>query len=134
MDAQESLALAQLAELSHRLISLTETTERLASGVTNHVLFAGTITIGTDGWYPFGWDATCGSVEITNPGENTVKVSSTSPGNEGVQGPGMHYVQPGTFRILNIGSRMLTIYGTAGDLVGVQAFTIGGFAGQGVSA
>jgi hypothetical protein len=133
-DVQDSLALAQLAELSQRIMSLTETTERLASGITNHVLFAGTVTIEASGWFGFTWQATCGAIEVTNPGSNIVKVVSTMPGNDTFQGPGVHYVQPGTFRILNIGSRYLTLYGTAADLIGVQAFTTGGIAGQGLAA
>lgn len=132
--AQDTLALAQLAELSHRLLSLTETTERLAVGITNHVLFAGSITIDSNGWYSFAWNATCGSVEVTNPGANQVKVVSSGPGNESYQGAGVHFVKPATFRILNIGSRVLTIYGTANDVIGVQAFTTGGVAGQGRAA
>ena len=132
--AQDALALAQLAEVSHRLMSLTETTERLAVGITNHVLFAGTIMIETQGWYGFAWNATCGAVEITNKGANIVKVVASMPGNDSYQGAGVHYVQPGTFRILNIGARYLTLYGTASDLVGVQAFTVGGIAGQGRAA
>lgn len=132
--AQDALALAQLAELSHRLLSLTETTERLAVGITNHVLFAGTVQITADGWYGFAWNATCGAIEITNPGENIVKVVSSGPGNDTYQGAGVHFVQPGTFRVLNIGSRVLTVYGTEDDFVGVQAFTTGGVAGQGLAA
>jgi hypothetical protein len=132
--AQDTLALAQLAELSHRLLSLTETTERLAVGITNHVLFAGTVQIDANGWYGFAWQATCGAIEVTNPGSNIVKVVSSAPGNDTYQGAGVHFVQPGTFRILNIGSRVLTVYGTINDFVGVQAFTTGGVAGQGLAA
>jgi hypothetical protein len=130
----DSLALAQLAELSHRLLSLTETTERLASGITNHVLYAGTIRITADGWASFSWQATCGAVEVTNPGANVVKVVASGPGNDSNEGTGTHFVRPGTFRILNINARTFTIYGTVNDLVGVQAFTTGGVAGQGRAA
>ena len=133
--ASDHLALAQLAELSARLLSATETVERLANGIRNHVLFAGTVTLNSDGLWTFGWGAMCGSAEITNVSASTTLtvapgISSVAP----LQGPGVHKIQPQTFRIVNIDSSTMTIYGTAGDTVGVQAFTTGGLAGQGVAA
>lgn len=134
--AQDHLALAQLAELSARLVSHTETVERLVNGIRNHVLFAGTVTIGADGWYHFGWGAMCGSVEITNVSTtNTLVVAASWP--SGVapdNGPGVHKVPPKIWRLVNIDSPTVTIYGTAGDEVGVQAFTVGGISGQGAAA
>lgn len=132
---QDHLALAQLAELSARLLSTTEALERLATGIRNHVLFAGTVTIGADGWFGLSFGVPCGAVEVTNTSAaNTCKVVGDPPGNEPIQGPGVHYVPPKIFRVVNVDSPTITIYGTAGDRVGVQAFTTGGFAGQGAAA
>ena len=130
--AQDALALAQLAELSHRLLSATETMERLTVGITNHVLFAGSVTLDSTGQYTFQWQARCGAIEITNPdATQTLKVVPTAGGNDTYQGPGVHYVQPATYRVLNMDSQIVTITGTANKVIGVQAFTIGGIFGQG---
>jgi hypothetical protein len=139
LTAEDSLVLAQLAELTQRLTSQTETTERLANGIINHVLFAGTVTLPAAdptgvSYVPFQYGATCGSVEITNSGTNLVTVlASVHSGVVPTTGTGVHQVKPGRWRVLNIGSRFFTVYGTAGDVVGVQAFTVGGQFGAGIA-
>jgi hypothetical protein len=130
--AQDTLAVAQLAQLSHDLQSLTQTTERLAVGITNHVLFAGTVELGTGGFWTFSWGATCGSIEVHNVAETDPII--VSPGAANVQprlGPGVHYIPAGIWRSVNVDSRMVTLWGTAGQLVGVQALTVGGLVGGG---
>jgi hypothetical protein len=122
--AEESLVLAQLAEHTANLLTLTQTVERLTTGIVNHTLFAGTVELDANGQYPFIWGATCGSVDIWNASEtNSIVVTSSVLGSSGRVGPGVHYVPPGSWRNLAIGTRFLSLYGVAGDLVGVQAWT-----------
>lgn len=129
--AQDTLALAQLAELSARLQSQTETVERLVVGITNHVLFAGTIQVPTEGYWLLNYGATIGSVELWNPTANLATIVVGMPTDRvATVGPGVHRVPPGTFRSVNIGSRFATVYGTAADLLGVHAWTTGTPAGQ----
>lgn len=134
--AQDTLALAQLAELSHRLLSHTETVERLAAGIVNHTLFAGTVTLndapdGT-GFWTFEFRATCGSIEVWNTSaSDDLIVAPGAAGIQPIQGPGVHYIEPGIWRNVNVDSRVVTVWGTAGQLVGVQAFTVGGLGGGG---
>lgn len=137
--AQDTLALAELAELSHRLTSLTETVERLAVGITNHVLFAGTVTLNTfpdgEGFWTFQFAATCGSVEVHNTGVTEQLVVAPGSANaRPVHGPGVHYIEPGTWRVVNIDQRVFTVWGPAAQLVGVQALTVGGLTGAGPAA
>lgn len=137
--AQDTLALAQLAELSHRLISLTETTERLANGITNHVLFAGTVTLQTsaegDGFWTFQFGATCGSVEVHNVDDaDQLVVAPGAANSRPIHGPGVHYIAPGTWRVVNVDQRVFTVWGPPALLVGVQALTVGGLTGAGPAA
>ena len=129
-------ALAELAELSHRLLTTTETVERLASGITNHVLFAGTVTLLTGPESTFYWTfqfgAPCGVAEVHNWSSTDDLVVEPGPANvRPVQGPGVHYIKPGTFRMCNLDQRVFTIWGSSAQLVGVQALTIGGIVGAG---
>ncbi len=138
---QDNLALAELAELSHDLRSLTTTVERLATGITNHVLFAGTVRLDQPdglgaggGFYTFTFSATCGSLEVHNTTESGTLV--VTPGAANVQpiaGPGCHYVQAGTWRTVNVDRRTVTIWGPVNTLVGVQALTVGGIIGGGTA-
>lgn len=128
--AQDALALAQLAELSARLQSQTETVERLVAGITNHVLYAGTILIPAEGYFLLNFGATIGAVELWNPTANLATIVSGMPTDRvATNGPGVHRVNAGTFRSVNVGARFVTVYGTAGDLYGVHAWTTGTPAG-----
>lgn len=139
-DAEDAYARAQLAELSHRLLSMTETVERLVSGITNHVLFAGTVFLdkpaadASGGYFTFQFGAPCGSVEIHNTSESDVIVVEPGPANvRPIQGPGVHYIEPGTWRSVNLDQRVFTIWGATNQRVGVQALTVGGIIGGGTS-
>lgn len=138
LSPRDALTLGELGELQARILSQTESIERLANGIVNHVLFAGTIQLppavnGVSSW-SFQFGSTCGSVEISVPGTNVVTVAASTPsGDVPTVGTGIHKVQDGTWRLLNIGQRFFTVYGTAADFVGVQAFTTGGVYGGGVA-
>ncbi len=127
----------QVAKMSHALQSLSEVSERLASGVKDHVLFAGSVKLldvgnGTVFAKQFEFGATCGSAEIFNPGANLIVVqASTQQGNIPQFGQGTYRVPTNTWRLVNIGQRVFTVYSTAADIVGVQALTTGGVYGAG---
>lgn len=129
---------AMLQELSHQTKSLSVVSERLSNGVKDHVLYAGSVTLadngtGTVGVRAFQWEATCGSIEVHNTTtHNVVVTSSTVQANPPTFGQGVHHVKANVWRLCNIGSRFLTIYGTIGDVIEVQALTTGGVYGGGV--
>src|SRR5688572_5015063 len=118
-DLAEAFWREQVARMSHALQTLSETSERLATGVKDHVLFAGSVKLldvgnGTVFAWQFQFNATCGSAEIFNPGDNDVVVqTSTQGGNIPQFGQGTYRVPATTFRLVNIGQRYFTVYSTA---------------------
>jgi len=121
-----------LEQFSHNLASFTETAERLATGVVNNVLEVRTVTLDANGTASFSWGSTCGAIEVCNhTSAEPVYVSAST--NSGSPTPSMPRVDPGTWRYINVASRNVTIYGEAGAIVGIQAFTRGGI-GAGVIA
>ncbi len=131
VDSDELFYEAMLEKLSYIETHTSKTAERLGTGVYNNVLDVSTRTIPTEGYIALAWQTTCGAIEVQNPGNNTVTiVNSMASGTRPTIGTGVSHVQAGTYRIVNVNSRFVTIYGTAGDQVGIQAFTVGG-AGSG---
>lgn len=139
-DLAEAFWREQVARMSHALMTLSETSERLATGVRDHVLYAGTVKLvdngGGVGYWMGEWSATCGSAEISNDADNDdlVVVASTVQANPPSHGTGVYQVPSGVWRLVNVGQRVLTVYGTVGDVVGVQALTTGGVYGAGTLA
>ncbi len=125
----EQIAERQTYDLEHR----SETAERLATGVTNSVLEVSTVTMPTEGYIQRAYQTTCGAIEIHNSGANRVTVVNSTAGTRPTQGIGVSHVEPGTGRTVNVNSRVVTIWGTAGDLVGIQAFSVGGAGAAGGS-
>lgn len=131
-DRQLELLATQLIDiLTHIQASSSATAERLATGVMNNVLEVRSRVFGTDGFIPLSWGTTCGSIEVTNHGTQPMYVASGPP--SGVATPSMPRIDPGTWRMINVGSRNVTLYGTNGDTVGYQAFTRG-MTGAGIIA
>lgn len=119
------LAAAMLEQLSYITTHTSQTAERLAVGVMNNVLETGTRVIDSSGGVGFNWQSTCGAIEVRNYSGSVLVVSSGTPGVAPIQGAGVNYVEPYTWRVLNVCSRTVAIYGTAGARVGYQAFTTG---------
>lgn len=132
---ERELIRALLDQLKYSAEHLSRTSERLASGVTNHVLEMKTHTFDSTGMLQLNFQATCGAVKISNVGQNDVTVTSSTgngiPPNGGV---GVGLVRAGTWDVVNVNSRFFTLYGTSGQSVFYQAFTVGGIIGGGLIA
>jgi hypothetical protein len=123
--ATQALNEALLQQLSYITTHTSATAEQLATGVTNHVLEVASAVLDTSGAKGCSWQATCGAIAVFNTGDYPVLVASGMPGVAPVQGPGMSSIGANEWRIVNINSRYLTLYGTAGQRVDYQAFTTG---------
>lgn len=108
----------------HALLHSTETSERLTNGIVNKVLEVATRTIPSDGFVSKDYGATIGHVEVFNLGNNDMTVCSGTGGTPPQGGTGVSIVPPGTSRTIHINSRSWTVYGTVGDRVSYQAFTV----------
>lgn len=124
-DAQDMLARQMLRELSHIRMHSTRTAELLATGVVNNVLEVGVFTFDSLGSVTRSWRATAGAIEVENYGTGDVMVTSSGAGSRPNGGPGTMIVKPGVAKIVNVGSRVITLWGTVGEQIGLQAFTVG---------
>lgn len=138
--AEEELAQAMLQELQYIRTHTSRTAEQLASGVRNNVLEVGTWLIGAivgtelSGNVSRSWSAICGSVEIKNLGVGDMTVCSGIAGSKPNGGANVSVVQPGERVTIGIYDRSITIWGTPGDRVGIQAYTINTRTADGISA
>jgi hypothetical protein len=128
----QTLADAILEKLSYIEGHSSKTSEMLATGVVNNVLDVRTYFFNTEGFVTLGYGATIGSIEVTNHTDATIYVSP-SPAS-GAATPAMPRVDAGLIRNINIASRNVTLYGTAGGAVGVQVFTRGTLGGNSLTA
>lgn len=122
--ASEAVAQNVLEQLSYAMTHLTETSERLATGVTNHVLTSRRYTFNTDGVIELSWGATCGAIKVSNHTANPIYVGSGP--RSGFVTPSMPQIDPGICDTINVATRNVTLYGLAGGYATVQAFTKGG--------
>lgn len=117
-------ALAQQIEYANEHTSVIA--ERLASGVVNNVLQVGTFTLDTTGQFNLSWQTTCGCVEIFNhSAANLMTVVAGASGIAPVGGAGVSRIPFGIRRVVNINAHGITVFGTAGDVFGLQAWTTG---------
>jgi hypothetical protein len=121
----EILSAAVLQQLSYIAAHTSQTAERLATGVMNSVLETGTRVLDTTGMTGLSWQSTCGALEVRNNSNTVVVVSAGTPGVAPIQGAGVSYVEPYSWRVVNVCSRTVAIYGAAGARIGYQAFTTG---------
>jgi hypothetical protein len=115
-----------MQQMSYANQHLSELSERLSSGVVNHVLQSGTFQIDAAGQYSVSWGATSGCVDLYNFSTDTTMV--LVPNQSGLvptQGIGVHRFPFGTRRTVNINARSITVFGKVGDFFGIQAFTTG---------
>lgn len=117
----------------HALLNSTETSERLTNGIVNRVLEVATRPIPTDGYLSGSYGATIGHVEVFNLGNNDMTVTSGRGGTPPQNGTGVSVVPPGVSRTIHINSRDWTCYGTPGDRVSYQAFTIPAYGKTGIN-
>lgn len=134
-DAQRVLAAELLDEFRAYAQTHTDFMARLAGGIVNDVLGVETVTFDAAGVIARQWKVAAGSVEVCNLSSDPVTVVAGGPGpgapNVGV---GVSVVPAGAIRIVNLGARQMTIYGTAGDQVSYQAVTRGGLLGTTIAA
>jgi len=115
-----------LERLTFELSRMTQTSERLATGSINNILETGTVILPAAlPQVTKSFQATVGGVEIRNPNDSMIVVQGTPGGSAPIQGAGVHYVEPWSWRTVNVASRSFTIFGTAGAAVGFQAFSTG---------
>ena len=115
-----------LQQMSYSNQHMSVIAERLSSGVANNVLQAGTFIIDTTGQYSVSWGTTCGCVDLYNFSADTAMV--LVPNQSGLvptAGVGVHRFPFGVRRTVNVFARSITVFGKAGDLFGLQAFTTG---------
>jgi hypothetical protein len=124
-----------LEEVAERLLVLldvlSDTNSRVsqlvaqrAGQVLNGVLFAGTLPFDASGQVTREHRVMCGSLLVINPNVGTLTVHAAPPGAGAPgQGIGVHQVPGQSFLPVAIGTHAWTIYGTAGQLVDVTAFT-----------
>lgn len=122
---REELARELLDELARLRQATTQAAERLGALVINHTLEVFTLAIPAEGYIEREWQVPAGCVVVDNHGANPMTVSSAGPGPAAPTGTGAHRVPAGKLRAVNVASRHITVYGTAGDLVSVQALTTG---------
>jgi len=109
-----------------RLLRQTTTEEagKLRGQLVNNVLEVGTYTIAADGILARSYNVPCGSVAVINLGTAEVTVTSSPPGPAApAGGAGVTIVPASSWLSVPIGTRNITIYGTVGARVGLQAFT-----------
>lgn len=130
---ERELVVALLAQLRYAADHMSKTSEVLATGVTNHVLDVKTHTFDSTGFVPLSYGATIGAVKVTNIGQNDVILAaSSSAGAPPNGGWGVTVVPAGAFDVVNINNRFATLYGTSGQRVCYQVFTVGGVIGGGL--
>ena len=100
--------------------------ERLSTGVINNVLQVGTYTLDTSGQFNISWQTTCGCVEIYNhSAANLMTIVAGASGIASIGGAGTSRIPFGVRRVVNINAHGITVFGTAGDVFGLQAWTTG---------
>jgi len=124
-DAEVVLAQELLAEIRLMRETNSEVAAHFRSGVLNEVLAVRMVVLDADGTASLEFRSMVGSVVVANhnaAGNITVS-SSPKAASVGNQGSGQFLIRPGVAASVPIGSHTVTLYGTAGNVVSVQAFT-----------
>jgi len=116
-----------LAELRAIRNTHTRGMARVAGLIVNDVLEVGSWTFDTTGQYQVQYHVTAGSVAVDNLGTHTIWVAAESNQTSvPPAGRGVTPIPAGAQRVVNVASRVITFYGTTGDLFAFQVFTGGG--------
>lgn len=125
-ETKEAVLDAILDELQQTRITQTKSIEKLRSAVVNHVLVTELIKLDTDGTATREFRVPMGSVSVANhsaTGDVTVHAGGPGGGAPGT-GPGIGFVKRATFAVLNVTGHVVTLYGTAGQFLTLQVFTV----------
>lgn len=123
--AGERLAREILDELRYIRQHSSVTAERLGMYVVNNVLEVSTRIFDSDGRVVLEWQTTCGAIEVGNLTDDDVTVANGTTAVEPLQGVGMFVVPAGARQPVNVNARAVTLFGTAGGTVTIQAWTTG---------
>lgn len=107
--------------------SFTEFAARLQGRLVNDVLQVETVAFDASATpQPRQWRAAAGAVEVNNLSTHPITVAAGGPSQTApATGVGVYIVPAATSRVVNLASRQVTFYGTAGDTFSYQAFTAG---------
>jgi hypothetical protein len=103
----------------------TEMAAHLRSQAVNGVLEVATLAITSDGNLTRTYNTAVGSVVVVNANATAVTVASGGPTGTvaPTSGRGVMTVPANSWLAVPIGAHQFTVYGTAGQLVGLQVFT-----------
>lgn len=129
--SKRSLEYTIMAELVQEIRELrSQNTDQFAQWlgrIQNSVLLVETRAIPASGYLDRQFRTPAGSIEVSNPSEHAVTVDAAPPGGTApAQGTGVYIIPAGTTRVVNVASRQITLYGTAGDIISFQVFATGG--------
>jgi hypothetical protein len=125
MTTTQQLHAELLAELRYVRAHTSRTAELLATGVKNNVLEVATATFNSDGVISLSWSAVCGSIVVRNLSTSATVTVAAGPASVSPTGIGSWTVPVGKVDVVNVNARVLTLYGTSGEKVCYQAFTVG---------
>lgn len=118
-------AVVDLAVLVARLeAGMSSWTAQLRGMTVNDVLDCEMVTLDATGIFSRDWTVPFAAVAVANTSGNLLTVTSDPPQAAPPSGgAGSHPVGPGAGAVINLTGRALTIYGAAGNVVGLQVFT-----------
>jgi hypothetical protein len=123
-DAQALMFAELLGAVREVTAASTELTSRIGRhGATNGVLDVVLLPLDVEGKLVLSYPVVVGSVVVTNHGTAAPMVVGLSTGQAPTIGRGIGRVDPGQRLTMPIGGRSVAVWGTPGDLVGVQVYT-----------
>jgi len=135
--ARDLIAAETLQELRHAYETNTALVARIAGQIINDTLEVATYVIPATGVVSNQYKVAAGCIEVenfSNANQMIVVARADATGSPPSQGTGMRPIAKGTCRVVALNSHAWSIYGTAGDVVSVQAFTAGAAPGRGLGS
>lgn len=124
--ATEQEASSQLDQLAHDMATLTQQMARVASNQINNVLLVETVAIPAAGGFQRDTHVPIGYVEVRNLGASEVTVVTGGLASSAPKvGVGVSVVPAGQVQKINLAASTFAVYGTAGERVCLQAFSVG---------
>jgi hypothetical protein len=131
--AEREVLLEVLQEIRALREMSTHLMARHTGGIVNGVLAVETFLIPVQGATSRSYGTPIGSVVVFNPGGRQLTVHNAAlQSSPPTVGTGVTLVPPGASVAVPVASPVFTVYGGAGDVVSIQAFT--GLEGLGVRA
>ncbi len=121
---EQALLAELLAEFRAAQAHSTQLFARFRSSITNDVLDSGAYILDANGLATTSYQTPYGSLFVVNLGVGDMTVTGSPPAmGAPSNGRGVTVVPAHSAMLINLAGTAWTIYGTAGDLVDVQAFT-----------